>query len=85
MNVIQAAKELIRRRKYAYSILLRTPEGQEIIQDLARFCRATTTTFHRDPHIQAHLEGRREVFLRIQNQLHLTDEQLYKLAQLPEE
>ncbi len=51
----------------------------EVLKDLAKFCRANDTTFHPDPRTHALLEGRREVWLRIQNHLNLTTEELYQL------
>src|SRR5437016_3602967 len=53
--------------------------GQAVLIDLAKFCRAERSCFDPDPRIHAVLEGRREVFLRIQSHLRLTPEQLYAL------
>lgn len=50
-----------------------------VLSDLARFCRAHSSTGHADPHIAARLDGRREVWLRIQNHLRLTDDELWQL------
>lgn len=50
-----------------------------MLLDLAEFCRANETTFHDDARHHARLEGRREVWLRIVQHLHLTDEQLMRL------
>lgn len=50
-----------------------------VLEDLARFCRAHRTTVGKTPEQTLVLEGRREVWLRIQNHLNLTDEQLYEL------
>ena len=50
-----------------------------VLEDLARFCRAHETTYNPDPRIHAALEGRKEVWLRIQHQLKLTDDQIWKL------
>jgi hypothetical protein len=50
-----------------------------VLRDLAKFCRAHETTASpsdRDTYIK---EGRREVWLRIQQHLRLTDEQLWEL------
>ena len=65
----------VRKRDYVHALM--TPSGQRVLQDLAKFCRAETTTFDPDPRIHAVLEGRREVWLRIQQHLRLTPEQLY--------
>ena len=67
-------------RQRAYQLIFNSPAGQEVMRDLAEFCRATETTFHTDPRAHAALEGRREVFLRIQNHLHLSQEQLFALT-----
>jgi hypothetical protein len=37
-----------------------------VLEDLAQFCRANQSCFDPDPRIHAVLEGRREVWLRIQ-------------------
>jgi hypothetical protein len=54
-------------------------DGEVVLTDLARFCRAHSTTAHKDPATAARLEGRREVWLHVQERLHLTDEQLWLL------
>lgn len=41
------------------------PHVQLVIADLMRFCRARDSTFHVDPRAHACLEGRREVWLRL--------------------
>lgn len=71
----------IRNRKKAYQIVFApsSAHGQEVLSDLARFCRAYETCFDADPRKHAVLEGRREVWLRVQNHLHLTPEQLFAL------
>src|SRR5450631_704605 len=53
-----------------------------VLKDLARFCRANDSTFHPDPRMHAVLEGRREVWLRIQEHLQLTPAQIYALHPL---
>lgn len=66
-------------RRGAYLATFNTPRGQEVLADLARFCRAHESTAHADPHVAARLDGRREVFLRIQQHLRLSDDDLWKL------
>src|SRR5258706_5519971 len=53
--------------------------GQEVLHDLSRFCRATTSTWSDDARHHARYEGRREVFLRITEHLNLSSEKLYAL------
>jgi hypothetical protein len=50
-----------------------------VLKDLARFCRAHESTFDADPRVQANLDGRREVWLRLAHHLQLTPEQLWEL------
>lgn len=70
----------LQRRQSAYRSVFSGRAGDIVLADLAVFCRATTSTFHADPRVHAVAEGRREVWLRIQNQLHLSDEQLLELV-----
>lgn len=66
----------MRNRKRSYQFAFQTPAGQEVLKDLAKFCRARETTFLPDGRAHCVLEGRREVWLRITNHLGLTEEQL---------
>jgi hypothetical protein len=50
-----------------------------VLEDLAKFCRAHETTFNPDSRLNAVLEGRREVWLRIQNYLELSLDEIYDL------
>lgn len=73
------AIDFVRTKKRTYQLTFGTPAGNEVLIDLARFCRANESTFHEDPRLHAVLEGRREVWLRISNHLNLTTDQLYAL------
>lgn len=59
--------------------------GRLALDDLSEFCRAdrSCVVFGKDGRVDTHAtavaEGRREVFLRIQQMLNLTDAQLNKL------
>lgn len=71
-------------RKLAYTRVF-DKENQftnDVLADLAKFCRAYDSTFHPDSRVHAELEGRREVWLRIQNHLKLSDEELYQIHNL---
>lgn len=76
-GVARATWDFLRRRKIDYQLAFKSPAGQAVLIDLARFCRADDTCFHEDPRLHAVLEGRREVWLRIQKHLNLTTDQLY--------
>lgn len=68
-------------RKRAYQLTLgrNVPAAQIVLADLAVFCRARETCFHADPRMHAVAEGRREVWLRIQQHLNLAEHELYEL------
>ncbi len=70
---------LVGRLRTAYRRVFLHPAGQNVMIDLAKFCRANQTCFDADPRLHAVLEGRREVWLRIQNHLRLNGEQLFAL------
>lgn len=73
------ALDLLNARRLNYRQALLAPAGQGVLIDLARFCRANETCFHPDPRLHAVAEGRREVWLRVQQHLSLTTEELYAL------
>lgn len=79
MNILSRAQQFLSRRRYTYQQTFLNPFGEEVLSDLAKFCRANESTFHSDARAHAVAEGRREVWLRIQRHLNLTDEQLWKL------
>jgi hypothetical protein len=79
MNPVNAVRDFISRRRNVYCKTFLNPMGQEVLEDLARFCRATETTFNPNERAHCVAEGRREVWLRIQKNLNLTDEQLWAL------
>jgi hypothetical protein len=76
---IDAIMGFIKKRKRQYQLVFNSYAGQDVMIDLARFCRANETCFHEDARMHAVLEGRREVFLRIQQHLNLTEQQLFDL------
>lgn len=71
--------DFLRGRKRSYQLVFSSPAGNDVLVDLAKFCRAAETTFDPDPRIHAAMEGRREVWLRITQHLNLSSEQLYQL------
>ena len=78
-EVVEKAKEFLFRRQKAYQLAFNSETGRVVLDDLARFCRAHESTFHPDPRTHAVLEGRREVWLRIQQHMQLTSDQLWKI------
>lgn len=70
------------RRKSSYQRTFNGPDGQNVLADLRRFCRATTPTADVNNERTTYLlEGRREVWLRIQSHMNLTDEDIYSLME----
>jgi len=79
MKFLLGLLDFFKFRKRDYRLTFAPEAGQNVLADLAVFCRAAETCYHDDPRKHAVLEGRREVWLRIQNHLNLTPEQLYVL------
>jgi hypothetical protein len=77
-EAIAASKAFLFRRQTAYTRLFHGPVADEVLRDLAKFCRAHTSTFHTDPRVSAQLDGRREVWLRITDHLNLMPDELWK-------
>lgn len=73
------SRAYLRRRQIDYKLTFGNPAGSEVLVDLASFCRANESTFDADPRKAAMLDGRREVWLRIQQHLGLTNEQVFNL------
>lgn len=85
MNEIkEKIRSVLSNRQHAYQEVFKSDSlsVQAVLKDLIRFCRANESTFHEDPRIHAVLEGRREVFLRIQKHLNLSTEDLWKLYKI---
>lgn len=87
--------ERIFRRRHAYRSVLLGTDGlphvwaRIVLEDLARFCRANSSTARfaptgaLDPIASAKLDGRREVWLRIMSHLHLDDKYITNLKEEP--
>lgn len=77
----EKAKAFLFQRQKAYQLVFNRESQavQQVLSDLAKFCRASESTFEVDPRMHALLEGRREVFLRIAEHLELSSEVLYEL------
>jgi hypothetical protein len=60
----------------AYQMAFAGSSGKMVLDDLARFCRAQEPCWSEDQRHHARLEGRREVWLRVDAQRKLTVEEL---------
>lgn len=81
-DLIEKARRFLTRRKGAYCRMFDSLENQDaliVLKDLAKFCRAHKTTFTKDERLSLLLEGRKEVWLRIQQHLNLSDDDLWDL------
>jgi len=74
-----SVKAFLMNRQRAYITTFNGPVGEKVLADLAKFCRAHETTFHENDRVQANLEGRKEVWLRIAQHLNMNSEDLWKL------
>jgi len=68
----------VRQQAYQQTFNPNSQSSDRVLRDLAKFCRANEPTFHQDPRAHALMEGRREVWLRIQHHLKLDSEMLWK-------
>lgn len=81
IEIVEKIRDLLfsRQQAYQHTFNLESKFAEKVLEDLAQFCRANETAFHPDPRMHAVLEGRREVWLRIQNHIQLGSEDLWKL------
>jgi hypothetical protein len=76
---VKDAKSVLEQRKRAYNLTFVGPHGESVLSDLATFCKANEPCFHPDPRVHALMEGRREVWLRLEQHLKLNPDQLLKI------
>lgn len=69
-----------RQKCYQHTFNKEDHGDMETLADFAKFCHAGTSTFHTDPRISALLEGRREAYLHVVQNLSLNPEELFKLG-----
>lgn len=76
---LESAKQFLFGRRHQYRMCFNSPPGENVLRDLAVFCRAGQSTFHDNERVQSKLDGRREVWLRIAHHLNLNEAQLWQL------
>ena len=74
------ARQFLGARQYNYQKTFRSPTGEVVLRDLAVFCFADMTTFNGDRDKALLAEGRRQVWLRLQNHLQMTPAELWRLT-----
>lgn len=83
-DTIQKVLNLYAARTHAYRMVFNKDNKftMTVLKDLAKFCRAHDSTFDKDERIHAVMEGRREVWLRIEQHLSLNQTELYELHRI---
>lgn len=75
-----ATKEFLEDRKRDYLTVFSSPAGQRVLMDLTTFCRAAETFVVPGDRDRTYvLAGRLETWLRIEQHLNLTPEELFRL------
>jgi hypothetical protein len=70
------------RRVRAYRAFFNSPYGKIVLADLKKFCRPTLPTADvNNPNVTFLREGRREVWLRINAHMNLTEEDIQQIAE----
>jgi len=79
MSEEQKARDYLTQRRLAYKRVfdLENQDVRFVLEDLARFCRAHESTFDPDQRVHALLEGRKEVWNRLQHHLQMTDQDIW--------
>lgn len=75
--------DFLRLRKRAYQLTFPNPERNEVLKDLAKFCHANEVPKVGGEYLLGVANGRREVWLRIQQHVTLTPEQLFQIFNGP--
>lgn len=80
-DVVQRMRAFLFGRAGAYRRVFTAQsfDARMVLADLAKFCRAHASTGSKDALVQARLDGRREVWLRLQHHLKLDDETLWSI------
>lgn len=81
MTIVDKLRMLLGRKASHYRAVFNaeTVAGTEVLADLSTFCRAHEPTFHPDPRLEGILQGRREVWLHIQNYTKLSTDELVRI------
>lgn len=86
MNINEAylrTIDFLRLRKRTYQLTFQNPKSNGVLKDLAKFCHANEIPRTSDLYLLGVANGRRETWLRIQNHLNLSEEDLYAIYGKP--
>ena len=78
--MLEQIKSFIFQRQTAYRRALGGEPGKEVLADLMRFCRAQETVYNPDQRLTDVAIGRHEVWLRIQDHLKLSPDELFAIS-----
>ena len=79
-DVVDKLKSILFARQHSYLVTFKGVHGEKVLADLARFCKAHSSSISpKEEKLVYVYEGRREVWLRIANQLNLSQEQIWDL------
>jgi hypothetical protein len=82
--MIERLQHRLRRRR-AFLAVFESTDGEIALRHLGRYCRAQSSTFVQgEPDTTAYLQGRRDVFLEIMAQLHMSEGQLRRMMEREE-
>lgn len=78
-TVVQEAKSIlgVRQQAYQQTFSADNMSAQLVLSDLAKYCRAGKSTFDSNSRTSAFLQGRKDVYERIQKYMQMTPEQLW--------
>jgi hypothetical protein len=74
----QYSLDIVRDRVRAYEMVFGGPAGKAVLEDLSKYC-GYRHYFDLDPYVNANMGGRRDVFMRILDHLHLDESELKSL------
>lgn len=77
---IEAAANLVMTRQAAYKRTFGGASAIHVLEDMAAFCHFQESGYHPDKRMTDVLIGRREVFLRIVQNLELSPDDMFELA-----
>jgi hypothetical protein len=82
MSISRKLPEVIRRRllRRYYQVTFSSEAGREVLDDLALFCGAGQDQFSTDHAKMAYAAGMRRVWLRIQSNLNMTEEEILSVS-----
>lgn len=79
-KILEQLHNLLLRRRGQYQATFGDDTGAFVLGDLFHICNAGSTTYRGNPNDMLIAEGKRQVWLHIQNMIRGTDDEMYALA-----